>query len=125
MKKLKCSVTARVIAMLLLAVMVFVAAYSAIPVAYNAWYGSRYNTGGYSDYKLERFSIDQANAVINQFLGGERMEDINLDSAVAIELEDKNGAVVYYSTPGQRVSWRAYRPGRCSPSFPSRSRGLR
>lgn len=104
MKKLKCSVTARVIAMLLLAVMVFVAAYSAIPVAYNAWYGSRYNTGGYSDYKLERFSIDQANAVINQFLGGERMEDINLDSAVAIELEDKNGAVVYYSTPGQRVS---------------------
>lgn len=104
MKKLKCSVTARVIAMLLLAVMVFVAAYSAIPVAYNAWYGNRYNTGGYSDYKLERFSIDQANAVINQFLGGERMEDINLDSAVAIELEDKNGAVVYYSTPGQRVS---------------------
>lgn len=104
MKKLKCSVTARVIAMLLLAVMVFVAAYSAIPVAYNAWYGNRYNTGGYSDYKLERFSIYQANAVINQFLGGERMEDINLDSAVAIELEDKNGAVVYYSTPGQRVS---------------------
>lgn len=104
MKKLKCSVTARVIAMLLLAVMVFVAAYSAIPVAYNAWYGNRYNTGGYSYYKLERFSIDQANAVINQFLGGERMEDINLDSAVAIELEDKNGAVVYYSTPGQRVS---------------------
>lgn len=104
MKKLKCSVTARVIAMLLLAVMVFVAAYSAIPVAYNAWYGNRYNTGGYSDYELERFSIDQANAVINQFLGGERMEDINLDSAVAIELEDKNGDVVYYSTPGQRVS---------------------
>lgn len=103
MKKLRCSVTARVIAMLLLAVMVFAAAYSAIPVAYDAWYGSRYNSGGFSDYELERFSIDQANAVINRFLAGERMEDIDLDSAVAIELEDKNGDVVYYSTPGQRM----------------------
>lgn len=103
MKKLRCSVTARVIAMLLLAVMVFAAAYSAIPVAYDAWYGSRYNSGGFSDYELERFSIDQSNAVINRFLAGERMEDIGLDSAVAIELEDKNGDVVYYSTPGQRM----------------------
>lgn len=103
MKKLRCSVTARVIAMLLLAVMVFAAAYSAIPVAYDAWYGSRYNSGGFSDYELERFSIDQSNAVINRFLAGERMEDIDLDSAVAIELEDKNGDVVYYSTPGQRM----------------------
>lgn len=109
MKKLRCSVTARVIAMLLFAVMAFTAAYSALPVAYNVWFDGRHNSGVYSSYELERFCIDQANAVINQFLVGERMEDIDLDSAVAIELEDKNGEVVYYSTPGQRVP--AYKYG--------------
>lgn len=109
MKKLRCSVTARVIAMLLFAVMAFTAAYSALPVAYNVWFDSRHNSGVYSSYEMERFCIDQANAVINQFLVGERMEDIDLDSAVVIELEDKNGEVVYYSTPGQRVP--AYKYG--------------
>lgn len=109
MKKLRCSVTARVIAMLLFAVMAFTAAYSALPVAYNVWFDGRHNSGVYSSYEMERFCIDQANAVINQFLVGERMEDIDLDSAVAIELEDKNGEVVYYSTPGQRVP--AYKYG--------------
>lgn len=109
MKKLRCSVTARVIAMLLFAVMAFTAAYSALPVAYNVWFDGRHNSGVYSSYEMERFCIDQANAVINQFLVGERMEDIDLDSAVAVELEDKNGEVVYYSTPGQRVP--AYKYG--------------
>lgn len=88
--------------MLLFAVMIFAAAYSAVPVAHNILRGGRYSSG-LSSYELERFSIDQANAVINQFIGGECMEDIDFDSAVAVQLEDKNGDVVYYSTPGQRL----------------------